>query len=130
MHTHWLLLAPVVEDDSPRGPSAARPTLTAQAGLFTQSPGPRRGVAPARGWHSVWGTQVGRTAPAEPKLAGHPLDEFLFTWATLQAWISLSDSTQTSSAFQNPCCLRDLRYLSFTLALYVLALEHGVSFSS
>lgn len=48
--THQLLLAPVVEDDSSRGLSAARPTSTAQAGLFAQSPGTRRRAAPVSGW--------------------------------------------------------------------------------
>lgn len=74
-------------------------------------------------------TPVGSTAPAEPKLAGHPLDELLFTWATLQPSVSASDSAQTSSAFQNLCCLTDCSYLSFILVLYLLALE-GVIRSS
>lgn len=113
-------LHPAMEDDFPRGLSAARPTLTAQAGLFTHSPAPRRQAAPVRAVRGVVVTQVGSTAPVEPKPAGHPLDELLFTWATLQSSVSASDSSQTSSAFQNLCCLTDYRYVSFILALHLL----------
>lgn len=130
MSTHWLLFTPVVEDNSPQGLSAARPTSTSWAGLFTHSAGPRRQASPVRGCQGCWGDSSWQHSSSQAKTGRASFGWVLFTWATLQPSVSASGSAQISSVFQNSCCLTDCRYLSFILALYLLALDVGSAFQA